>query len=165
MNAMKLALLIIDMQKACYVSGKESMDDAVPCINEAVSLFRSKDLPVIWVQNENKDKHIVPGSVEFEVIDSLNTAKEDKRIYKTYLNSFNKTDLLEYLQSRSIDTVIVTGYAAEYCVLSTCRGAKDHDLTSFLLRGALASSHREYISFVESINDIISLNALKKILE
>jgi nicotinamidase-related amidase len=162
---MKLALLIIDMQKACYVSGKESMDEAAPCINKAVSLFRSKDLPVIWVQNENKAENIVPGSLEFEVIDALKPAKTDKRIYKEYLNSFNKTDLLEYLTSQSVDTVVVTGYAAEYCVFSTCRGAKDHDLTSFLLRGALASSNKEYIRFVEGVNDIISLNVLKKFLE
>jgi nicotinamidase-related amidase len=141
------------------------MDEAAPCINEAVGLFRSKDLPVIWVQNENRTNNIVPGSVDFEVIDTLNQAETDKRIYKRYLNSFHKTDLLEYLTSRSIDTVVVTGYAAEYCVLSTCRGAKEHDLTSFLLRGALASSNKEYIPFVEGINDIISLNVLKKFLE
>jgi nicotinamidase-related amidase len=162
---MKLALLVIDMQNACYVSGKKSMDEAAPCINEAVSLFRSKDLPVIWVQNENREKNIVPGTVEFAVIDALKPAETDKRIYKKYLNSFNKTDLLEYLASRSVDTVVVTGYAAEYCVLSTCRGAKDHDLSSFLLRGALASSNKEYIPFVENINDIISLNTLKHFLE
>jgi nicotinamidase-related amidase len=141
------------------------MDEAAPCINEAVGLFRSKDLPVIWVQNENRTNNIVPGSAGFEVIDTLNQAETDKRIYKRYLNSFHKTDLLEYLTSRSIDTVVVTGYAAEYCVLSTCRGANEHDLTSFLLRGALASSNKEYIPFVEGINDIISLNVLKKFLE
>jgi nicotinamidase-related amidase len=162
---MKLALIVIDMQKACYVSGKESMDNAVICINEAVGLFRSKGLPVIWVQNENKAKRIVPGSVGFEMIDALKPGEGDKKICKTYLNSFIKTDLLEYLRFQSVDTLIVTGYAAEYCVLSTCRGAAEHDLTSFLLRGALASSHKKYISFVESINEIISLNALKKILE
>jgi nicotinamidase-related amidase len=162
---MKLALIVIDMQKICYVSGKESMDNAAICINEAVSLFRSKGLPVIWVQHENKAKHIVPGSVGFELIDALKPEEGDKKIYKTYLNSFNKTDLLEYLRSQSVDTLIVTGYAAEYCVLSTCRGAVEHDLASFLLRGALASSHKKYIPFVESINEIISLNALKKILE
>jgi nicotinamidase-related amidase len=141
------------------------MDAAAVRINEAIGLFRAKGLPVIWVQNENKAKNIVPGSAAFDVIDALKPAEGDKRIYKTYFNSFNKTDLLEYLRSQSVDTLIVTGYAAEYCVLSTCRGAGDHDLSSFLLRGALASSNKEYIPFVENINEIISLNALKKILE
>jgi len=50
-------------------------------------------------------------------------------------------------------------------VLSTCRGAVDLDLTPILLRGSLASDSAENIKFVESINDMISYGALKKVLE
>jgi hypothetical protein len=55
-----------------------------------------------------------------------------------------------------VDTAIITGSCAEYCGLSTYRGAKDLDLTPILLRGSLASANPENIRFVESVSDIIS---------
>jgi nicotinamidase-related amidase len=64
-----------------------------------------------------------------------------------------------------VDTVIVTGFCAEHCVLSTYRGAQDHDLMPIILRGAIASDKLENIRFVESISEIISFRALKKTLE
>jgi nicotinamidase-related amidase len=69
------------------------------------------------------------------------------------------------LRNLGVDTVIITGFCAEYCVLSAYRGAQDRDLTPVLLRGSLASSIAENIRFVESISDIISYGALKKVLE
>jgi len=58
-----------------------------------------------------------------------------------------------------------TGFCAEYCVLATYRGAEDLDLTPVLLRGALASGSLENIAFVESVSDVISYGALKRVLE
>jgi len=58
----------------------------------------------------------------------------------------------------------VTGFCAEYCVLSTYRGAKDLDLTPIILRDSLASDNAEHIRFVEEISETISLGALKTLL-
>jgi nicotinamidase-related amidase len=52
--------------------------------------------------------------------------------------------------------IILSGYCAEYCVLSTYRGAKDLDFKPVLLRNALASGNRKNIRFVEDISDTIS---------
>jgi nicotinamidase-related amidase len=85
----------------------------------------------------------------------------DVRIIKTYGNAFNKTSLFSELERLEIDTAIISGYCAEYCVLNTYRGARDVDLKPILLRGSLASDHPERIRFVEEINEVISLGALK----
>ncbi len=58
----------------------------------------------------------------------------------------------------------MTGFAAEYCLLSTYRGAQDLDLNPIVLRGSLASENLEHIQFVEKISDIISYGALKHML-
>ncbi len=86
-------------------------------------------------------------------------------VVKTYGNAFNKTALAEALRTSGVDTVIVTGFCAEYCVLSTYCGARDLDLTPVLLRNALASGKPESIRFMENAYDIISYGALKKMLE
>jgi nicotinamidase-related amidase len=63
-----------------------------------------------------------------------------------------------------VDTVIETGFCAEFCVLSTYIGAQDFDFTPIILKGSLASDNAEHIRFVEEITETISLGALKTLL-
>ena len=160
---MKPVLLVIDMQKVSYRNtGKESMDRAVRAINPAIEFFRAKGLPVIWVQNENDA--CPRNSPEFEMIDSLKPEDAEKRIIKRYTNSFNKTELADHLKQLAVDTVIVSGYAAEYCVISTYTGTRDHDMTPALLKNGVASGSGETVKSVEAICDVIPLGILKRFL-
>jgi nicotinamidase-related amidase len=164
---MRPALLVVDVQKEFFKfspTTAQSLDEAIEYINAAIALFREKQLPVICIQHMNKEEKLVPGEEGFELPEALEILSSDLNIHKTYGNSFTQTPLAEELQKLGIDTVIITGFCAEYCVLSTCRGAEDLDLTPILLRGSLASGVPENIKFVESINDVVSYGALKKIL-
>jgi len=164
---MKPALLVIDVQKEFYkysTQTAQSLNNAVEYINIAIALFRAKNLPIVCVQHMNEKDKLIPGEDGFELPEGLNILPSDICIHKTYGNAFNKTDLEGKLHELDVDTVIVTGYCAEFCVLSTFRGAKDLDLTPIILRGALASDSLENIKFVENISDIISYGALKMIL-
>jgi nicotinamidase-related amidase len=164
---MKPALLVVDVQKAFFESDPittHSLEEAIEYINAAIALFREKQLPVISVQDMDEEENVVPGEDGFELPDQLNILDSDVHIHKTYGNAFNKTTLEDELRKIGADTVIITGFCAEYCVLSTYRGAKDLDLTPILLRGSLASGNPENIKFVESISDVISYGALKKVL-
>ncbi len=163
---MKPALLVIDIQKHFFgPTTTQSLDNAIEYINAAIELFREKQLPVICVQDTEPDDHLVPGEEGFDLPDSLAVLPSDLHIHKTYSNSFNKTPLADHLRELGVDTVIVTGFCAEYCVLSTYRGANDLDLKPIILRGSLASHKPENISFVENISDVISYGALKRMLE
>ena len=164
---MKPALLVIDVQKEFFKFGPataQSLDEAIEYINAAVSLFRERSLPVICIQHMDEGEKLVPGEEGFGLPEALAILPSDLRIHKTYGNSFNKTSLEGELRDLGVDTVIITGFCAEHCVLSTCRGAEDLDLTPIILRGSLASSNLENIKFVESISDIMSYGVLKKVL-
>jgi nicotinamidase-related amidase len=163
---MKPALLIIDLQKAFYgAETKASMDGAAECINAALALFREKKLPIAWIHHTNDAGGPFPGQEGFEFIDALRPKDGETHITKKYGNAFNKTNCAAVLRAQSVDTVFVTGFCAEHCVLSTYRGAKDLDLDPVLIRGCSASDVPENIKFVESISEIVSVNILKKILE
>jgi nicotinamidase-related amidase len=164
---MNPALLVVDVQKAFFridPATTQSLDSAIEYINAAIALFRDRGLPVICVQHMDKAENLVPGEDGFDLPDKLNILSSDLHIHKTYGNSFNKTPLEEELRKLGVDTVVITGFCAEYCVLSTYRGAQDLDLTPIILRGALASGIPENIKFVESISDIISYGVLEKML-
>jgi nicotinamidase-related amidase len=165
---MKPALLVIDVQKQFYKRGPvtvQSLDAAIEYINAAIALFRQKSLPVVCIQHMNQETGLGPGMEGFEIPDHLKVLPSDLRIHKTYGNAFRKTTLESNLREMGVDAVIVTGFCAEYCVLSTIRGAEDIDLTPIVLQGGLASSTPENIRFVESISEIISFGALEKVLE
>jgi len=106
----------------------------------------------------------VPGKSGFDVPENVKLKPQDIRIVKTYGNSFTKTGLAEKLRQLGVDTVIVTGFCAEYCVLSTYRGAQDFDFTPIVLKGSLASENAEHIRFVEEITETVSYGALKTLL-
>jgi nicotinamidase-related amidase len=165
---MKPALLVIDVQKAFFEISpgtSQSLKDAIEYINTAIALFRKKGFPVISVQHMDQEDNLLPGEKGYDLPESLHILPEDLHIQKTYGNAFNQTPLANELRQQGVDTVILTGFCAEYCVLSTCRGAQDVDLTPILLRGALASVEPSHIPFVEAINDVVSFGALQKLLE
>lgn len=165
---MKPALLVIDVQKAFFdidPQTAQSLKDAIEYINAAIALFRNKQLPVIAVQHMDAEDQLAPGADGFALPEELKILDSDLHIIKTYSNAFTRTPLADELQRLEVDTVILTGFCAEYCVLSTCRGAMDQDLMPIILRNALASSSLENIRFVENVNDCISYGALKKVLE
>lgn len=164
---MKPVLLVIDVQKAFFEDSPEtaqSLNSAIEYINAAIELFRKKDLPVICIQHIDTEGNVLPGTPGFDTPEHMQILPGDVHIHKTYRNSFCKTNLAETLQGLGVDTIIITGFCAEHCILSTCRGADDLDLTAILLRGAIASGSQENIRFVESINNLISFGALATIL-
>jgi len=106
----------------------------------------------------------VPGNPGFDVPGNVKLQPQDLHIVKTCGSSLTKTGLTERLRELGVDTVIITGFCAEFCVLSTYGGALDHSFTPIILKGSLASGNTEHIRFVEEISETISHGALKTLL-
>jgi nicotinamidase-related amidase len=164
---MRPALLVVDVQKAFFARDPEttrSLEKAIPYINAAIALFRTKGLSVVCIQHVDEEDKLVPGQEGFDLPGHLDILSSDLHLHKMYGNAFNHTPLAEELRKLQVDTVVITGFCAEHCVLSTCRGAEDLDLTAILLRNSLASDVPENIRFVENINEVISYGALERVL-
>src|SRR5688500_11379108 len=163
---MKLALMIIDMQKEFYKGGIVSqMDKAAEYINYVIPMFEKKGLPIIWVQDVDEGDGVIPGKEGFEFIDALKPKPDAIRIHKTYGNRFNKTDVDRILKENNVDTVVMSGFCAEFCVLSTYRGAKDLDYFPVILKGGIASTEKANQEFVENISETVTAGVLEKLLK
>jgi nicotinamidase-related amidase len=165
---MRVAFLILDVQKAFFEIDADtavSLRSAVKTINSAMAVFRKHELPILCVQHRNDSADLVPGRLGFDISDSLDIAAGDIRIVKTHGNVFRNTDCTACLRGLGVDTVVIAGFSAEQCVLSTCRGAEDEGLNPILLRGGLASEKPDRIRFVEEINEVVSLGALSALLD
>ena len=164
---MKPALLVIDIQKDFFTINQvcsDSLKSAIDYVNAAIDLFRKKNLTIVAIQHKNEEKGLVSGNPNFDMPESVKVENQDIHIVKTYGNSFTKTGLTEKLKALGVNTVILTGFCAEFCVLSTYMGAQDYDFTPIILKGSLASDNTEHIRFVEEIAETISFGALKAVL-
>ena len=167
MSKLKVALLVVDIQNEFFNISPvcaASLKSAIQYVNEAISVFRKENLPIIAVQHKSIEDDLVPGKPGFNIPDAVKLESSDLRIVKTYGNSFNKTGLAEKLKELGVDTVIITGFCAEECVLSTYKGAEDVDLKPIILKGAIASVNPEHMKSVEEITDTITLGALRALL-
>ncbi len=145
------------MQKASWSgTSRKEMDKAAETLRGILLFFRERKLPVIWIQDVssmNSPDH--PGEA-FDLIDGLEPLDRETRVRKRYWNAFNKTELKDVLEAEKVKTVILAGYCAECCVLSTYRGALDLDLEPILLEGALASENPDNRRFVQRISKTAS---------
>lgn len=165
---MKPALLVVDMQARFYAKAapekKASWDDAIRVINPVIGLFRRKGLPVVAVEHVDEGDGLVPGSEGFGTDGRIELLPGDRRVRKLYGSAFGKTNLSKILADAGVDTVIVSGYCAEWCVLSTARGAEPEGFTAIVLADGIASGHPARIPFVLEICESMSSGALEAFL-
>lgn len=162
---MSIALLIVDMQKEFrnLPDTKEVTDKALEYINEVSQLFRAAGEPVVFVQDTSVDKG--PGSEGYKLMEELHIGESDLFITKEYCNSFWQTDLEEMLKSRDVDFVVITGFAAEYCVLFTYNGAEERGFGASLLQHGVTGRDKERVKDTFNLRSTISYEAVKYMLK
>ncbi len=156
----KKALLILDLQKGCReaTTCKSIFDETVQGINDISQVFRKEKQPVVVIQ------HIEMGALKsdgFDNVDELVVSESDYRIEKNYYNSFWKTDLEEILKKEEVDTVVVGGFAAEFCVAATCNGALERGFNAFLLKNAVAGFTEVGVDLLQQWRPLVTAEELK----
>lgn len=160
---MKKALLVIDIQQAFFAYTPDtaaSLKAAIANINPAIAYFREQGWPVICIQHEDEAEDLLQNTAGYALPADLAIRADDLHINKRYGNAFNHTELRAHLQALGIEELILCGFCAEYCVLSTYRGALDCDLQPKLLHEGLASVTAAHIDFVRTISATTSLAEL-----
>lgn len=158
---MSTALLIIDMQNGCRQDTrcKDEFDAAIYYINAAARLFRAKGLPVVIVQDTTVGDG--PGSTEFAVAGGIKRDDGDLVIHKDFNNAFWQTGLEKQLKERGVEFVVLSGFAAEYCVLFSYNGAVERGFGASLLQNGVAGESAEEIRQIQLLRPVISLQALE----
>lgn len=161
---MNIALLIMDMQRGCRESTqcKASFDSSVEYINEVSEYFRKNNCPVVIIKDIEVGS---PGTIDFECVEDLVTTKKDIVIHKQHCNAFWETELDEILKTKGVDCIIVSGFAAEHCVLFTYNGARERGYNVFLLQNGIAGFDEEEIKRIQLLRPVINYQALEYFLK
>lgn len=139
-------LLIIDMQNAWLDKpGAPCFDTAgvVDRINAAAHGVRSEGGQVVLIQHADADATV--GSPAWQILASLSVAPTDARIDKTACDAFAGTGLGQLLEANGSDTVVLCGFATEFCVDTTLRAAVSRRLQVIALSDAHTTSNRPHL--------------------
>jgi nicotinamidase-related amidase len=121
-----IALLIIDVQQGLFATGTPPFEaeKVIDRINALTARARQAELPVIHIQQDGTaEDNLEPFTCGWELHRDLNTGPSDLRIRKTTCDAFYETDLETQLRSRGIDSILLTGYATDFCIDATLRNA------------------------------------------
>ncbi|WP_238653129.1 cysteine hydrolase family protein [Paenibacillus piscarius] len=161
---MKIGLLIIDLQEV-HVSEVEQkeIDRACEYINYVAGLLRAKGHPVIHIQDIEGMQPEEEG--KFAIIPGVEIHETDLNVKKEYSNAFWKTDLEKLVREQGIDLLVLSGYAAEHCVLFTYNGAAERGIKAVLLQNGILSSHQDVITAAYRDRNLISHPVIKALVQ
>ena len=124
-NQQKIALLIIDVQNGLFRKPVPiyQADKLIKNINTLVDRAHQAGAPVFYVQHSGK-KMLAIGSDDWQLHPKLHPLDRDFIVPKSHGNAFEDTILEQELNSKRIESVVVTGLVTHACVRMTCIGAK-----------------------------------------
>lgn len=118
------ALLIVDVQEALISENPYNKNLFLQTLKQLISECHSKNIEIIYVQHTEDDScDFSHGSNGWQIHDAIKPLPSEKIFEKNYNSSFKGTGLKEYLDSKGIQTLIVTGMQTEYCVDATIKVA------------------------------------------
>jgi nicotinamidase-related amidase len=133
------ALLIIDIQDFYFPGGKSALVEPEKAAANAALLlnnFRKEKLPVIHVRH-----NFEPGGKINDIVKPLPT---EKIVSKDAVNCFVGTDLLDFLKTNKIETLVICGMQTHMCVEAATRAASDFGFKCILIHDACATKDLKF---------------------
>jgi nicotinamidase-related amidase len=130
-DATETAVLVIDVQRGVFKTMPPPRDEqsVLENINQISAAARASGAPVIFLQHDGapEEQWLVPFTEEWMLHPALRVESGDCVIHKTACDGFYRTELDGYLRSKAIETLIVMGYATDFCVDTTIRSVASRD--------------------------------------
>lgn len=153
---MKTGLIIVDMQESIVRQKMDQkvIDHACEYINHVANVLRSNDHVVVHVQDVEGMEGAEPE--QYQVIPEIDVDGEDIIVTKESSNAFWQTNLEQTLRNQGVELLIISGFAAEECVLFTYNGAMERGFRPVMLQNGILSTHPEAISSTYRDRNVIS---------
>lgn len=147
------ALIVIDMQKGIFdkrIKVYES-DLLIKSINEMIDLCHQTHKTVVFLRYTGEIV-LQKNTENWELINELHLSHGDMVIDKYGSDAFKAPQFLEFIQTRGINHVYVTGVFSHGCVQSTVMGALQHKLNVSLIEDAHSNLAQNAQNVINSVN-------------
>jgi nicotinamidase-related amidase len=161
-NKSKSALLIIDVQKGLFNQSGPiyNAEILLQNINLLVSKAKTHQIPIIYIQHSN-DSILVYGSDAWQFHPAISPTENDYLIHKKHGNAFEETSLREILQSKSVNTLVITGLVTHGCVKATILGAIDLGYSVILVEDGHSNYSKDAPHLIDKWNQKLSKSGVK----
>jgi len=151
------ALLVIDVQKGLFNKTIPiyKADNLLNIINLLVGKAHDNDVPVIYIQHSN-DTILAYGSDDWHLHSDIKPTDKDFLIHKKHGNAFEETSLGDLLQSKSVNSLIITGLVTHGCVKATTIGALDLGNKVILVEDGHSSYSKDASELITKWNEKLS---------
>lgn len=143
------ALLIIDVQMFYFPEGQVPLVHPVETskkIQKLLEGFRANKMEVIHIKHDaSKNASIHP---------NVKPQKKEKVFIKNEANSFNGTDLSDYLKTKGITHLVITGMQTHMCVEATTRTAYDLGYKCIVPEETATTRDLKYNGYVIEARDV-----------
>jgi len=143
------ALLLIDIQNFYFPGGKSELvqpEKAAANAARVLAWFRNNHLTVIHVRHNAE-----PGG---EINDLVKPLPAEKIFSKDAVNCFVGTNLLDYLKSQNITTLVICGMQTHMCVEAATRAASDMGFKCILIHDACATKDLKFGDRIIKAEDV-----------
>lgn len=138
-NPVKSALLIVDIQNFYFPGegpGLFRVNEASLVAKEVLKIFRDQQQLVVHVRHQAKKG--------FEIHANVAPLPDEKVITKQEVNSFYKTDLLEYLKLNEVNQLVIIGMQTHMCLEGAVRAAHDFGFECIVVEDACATRDMKF---------------------
>ena len=145
----KTALLIVDIQDFYFPGDGPGLVNVIPAslnAKEILQDFRDKKQLVVHV----KHKAVNGGDINKNVAPIAG----EKVITKTEVNSFQNTDLPEYLKKNEITRLVIIGMQTHLCLEAATRAAHDFGFECVVVQDACATKDVKYGDHIVKAEDV-----------
>jgi nicotinamidase-related amidase len=140
----RTAVLAIDVQRGLFCAEPPPFEAeaVVARINAVTANARAAGAPVIFIQHDGEPggEDVAPFTEGWKLHPDLDVHPGDLVIHKTTCDAFYRTSLETELQSLGIKTLLLTGYATDFCVDTTLRRAASQDYHIIVVADAHTTS-------------------------
>ena len=144
------AVLVIDVQTGLFSAQPRPLEAeaVIARINAVTAQARQAGAPVIFIQHDGgaNDEDLAPFTDGWKLHSDLQVRPGDVVIRKTTCDAFYGTSLEAELRSRGITTLLLMGFATDFCVDSTLRSAASKDFAVIVVADAHTTADNPVLS-------------------
>lgn len=140
-------LMVVDVQNRLINEHPYNEKKIVGNIKKLIEAARNNEKEVIYVRHDDGEgTELEKGTYGWQIYGEISPNSNEKIFDKKFNSAFIKTGLKEYLESKNIDTIILTGLQTEYCIDATCKSAFEHEYKIIIPEETNTTFDNEYLS-------------------
>lgn len=145
----KSALIIVDIQNF-YFPG-----DGPGLVNAEQASLNAKEILAIFRENNQLVVHVRHKSDKgFDIHKNVEPLPDEKVITKEEVNSFQGTDLLDYLKSNNVSRLIIIGMQTHMCLEAAVRAGHDYGFECIVIDDACATRDLKFLDKTVKAEDV-----------